>query len=115
MSNLHTNLCCGCSLESPRRGDSNEHPQHRFLSLLLQQTEEPDINPNEQKTPVEKPVRFKVVTEEELQMIENPKQSLSTQRNTKWGTKLFQGTVRVFLFEDWHEITCFLHMGKTEV
>ena len=26
------NLCCGCSLESPRRGDSNnEHPQHRFL------------------------------------------------------------------------------------
>ena len=24
-------LCCGCSLESPRRGDSNEHPQHRFL------------------------------------------------------------------------------------
>ena len=24
-------LYCGCSLESPRRGDSNEHPQHRFL------------------------------------------------------------------------------------
>ena len=31
LSNLHKNLCCGCSLESPRRGDSNEHPQHRFL------------------------------------------------------------------------------------
>ena len=28
---LHKNLCFGCSLESPRRGDSNEHPQHRFL------------------------------------------------------------------------------------
>ena len=28
---LHKNLCCGCSLESPRRGDSNEHPQHWFL------------------------------------------------------------------------------------
>ena len=31
MSNLHKNLCCGCSLESLRRGDSNEIPQHRFL------------------------------------------------------------------------------------
>ena len=28
---LHKNLCCECSLESPCRGDSNEHPQHRFL------------------------------------------------------------------------------------
>ena len=28
------NLCCGCSLESPGRGDSNEHPQHRFLAHL---------------------------------------------------------------------------------
>ena len=28
---LHKNLCCGCSLESPRPGSSNEHPQHRFL------------------------------------------------------------------------------------
>ena len=27
----HKNLCCGCSLESPHRGLSNEHPQHRFL------------------------------------------------------------------------------------
>ena len=27
------NLCCGCSLESPQRGDSNEHPQHRFRFL----------------------------------------------------------------------------------
>ena len=34
LSNLHKNLCCGCSLESPRRGDSNEHPQHRFLAHL---------------------------------------------------------------------------------
>ena len=25
---LHKNICCGYSLESPRRGDSNEHPQH---------------------------------------------------------------------------------------
>ena len=31
LSNLYKNLCCGCSLESPRRGDSNEYPQHRFL------------------------------------------------------------------------------------
>ena len=31
LSNLHKNLCFGCSLESPRRGDSNEYPQHRFL------------------------------------------------------------------------------------
>ena len=31
---LHKNLCCGCSLESPRQGDSNEHPQHRFLAHL---------------------------------------------------------------------------------
>ena len=28
---FHKNLCCGCSLESPRGGDFNEHPQHRFL------------------------------------------------------------------------------------
>ena len=28
---LHKNLCCGYSLESPCRGDSNEYPQHRFL------------------------------------------------------------------------------------
>ena len=27
----HKNLCCGCSLESPGRGDYNEHPQDRFL------------------------------------------------------------------------------------
>ena len=31
LSNLHKNLCCGCSLELPRQGDSNEHPQHGFL------------------------------------------------------------------------------------
>ena len=33
MSVLHKNICCGCSLQSPRRGDSNEYryPQHRFL------------------------------------------------------------------------------------
>ena len=23
--------CCGCVLESPRRGDSNTHPQHMIL------------------------------------------------------------------------------------
>ena len=34
MSNLHKNLCCGCSIESPRRGDSNEHPQHREAILM---------------------------------------------------------------------------------
>ena len=36
---LHKNVCCGYSLESccgyslesPRRGDSNEYPQHKFL------------------------------------------------------------------------------------
>ena len=31
LSNLHKNLCCGCSLELPRQGDSNKNPQHRFL------------------------------------------------------------------------------------
>ena len=30
---LHKNLCCWCSLESPcvLGGNSNAHPQHRFL------------------------------------------------------------------------------------
>ena len=27
----HKNICCWYSLESPRRGDSNEYPQHMFL------------------------------------------------------------------------------------
>ena len=27
LSNLHKNLCCGCSLESPQRGDSDKHPK----------------------------------------------------------------------------------------
>ena len=27
---------CGCLLELPCRGDSNEHPQHRFLAHLSQ-------------------------------------------------------------------------------
>ena len=31
---IHKNLCCGCSLESPRRDDSNEHPQHRFYEEI---------------------------------------------------------------------------------
>ena len=31
LSILDKNLCCGCSLESPRQGDSNEHPQDRIL------------------------------------------------------------------------------------
>ena len=28
---LHENICCGYSLEAPRRGASNEYPQHTFL------------------------------------------------------------------------------------
>ena len=28
---LPRNICCGCSLELPQRGISNEHPQHMFL------------------------------------------------------------------------------------
>ena len=28
---LHENICCGYSLEVPRRGTSNEYPQHMFL------------------------------------------------------------------------------------
>ena len=28
---LHKNICCGYSLEAPRRGASNEYPQHMFL------------------------------------------------------------------------------------
>ena len=35
---LHKNLCCGCSLESPRRGNSKEHPQHRFGEAFLMST-----------------------------------------------------------------------------
>ena len=27
---LHENICCGYSLEVPRRGTSNEYPQHMF-------------------------------------------------------------------------------------
>ena len=27
------NTCCGCLLESPRRGDSNKYPQHMFLGV----------------------------------------------------------------------------------
>ena len=27
---LHNNICCGCSLEAPRGGASNEYPQHMF-------------------------------------------------------------------------------------
>ena len=27
---LHENICCGYSLEAPRRGASNEYPQHMF-------------------------------------------------------------------------------------
>ena len=27
---LHKNICCGHSLEAPRRGASNECPQHMF-------------------------------------------------------------------------------------
>ena len=34
LSNLHKNLCCGCSLELPRRGDSNEHPQNRIYEEI---------------------------------------------------------------------------------
>ena len=29
---LNENICCGCSLEAPRRGASNEYPQHMFSS-----------------------------------------------------------------------------------
>ena len=28
---LNENICCGYSLEAPRRGASNEYPQHMFL------------------------------------------------------------------------------------
>ena len=27
---LNENICCGYSLEAPRRGTSNEYPQHMF-------------------------------------------------------------------------------------
>ena len=29
---LNKNICCGYSLEVPRRGTSNEYPQHMFLT-----------------------------------------------------------------------------------
>ena len=29
---LHKNICCGYSLEAPRRGTSKEYPQHMFSS-----------------------------------------------------------------------------------
>ena len=38
------------------------------------------------------PARFKSKTEQELQMYEDSRHSVSTKRNTKWGVKLFQGT-----------------------
>ena len=28
---LHQKICCGYSLEAPRRGASNEYPEHMFL------------------------------------------------------------------------------------
>ena len=28
---FHKTLCCRSSLESPRRGDFNEYPQHRLI------------------------------------------------------------------------------------
>ena len=28
---LNENICCGYSLEAPRRGASNEYPQHVFI------------------------------------------------------------------------------------
>ena len=28
---LNENICCGYSLEAPRRGASNEYPQHMFV------------------------------------------------------------------------------------
>ena len=28
---LHENICCGYSLDGPRGGTSNEHPQHVFM------------------------------------------------------------------------------------
>ena len=31
LSGLHRDLCCGCSLESPRRGDSNGRPRRGFV------------------------------------------------------------------------------------
>ena len=31
---LHKNVCCGYSLESPRRGDSNEYLQHIFYGEM---------------------------------------------------------------------------------
>ena len=34
LSNLHKNLRCGCSLESPQQGDSNEHPQRSEAILM---------------------------------------------------------------------------------
>ena len=33
---LHKNICCGCSLELPRRGDSNEHQQHMFFWTTIE-------------------------------------------------------------------------------
>ena len=31
---LHENICSGYSLESPRRSDSNEYPQHSFCGEI---------------------------------------------------------------------------------
>ena len=31
---LHNNICCGYSLEAPRRGASNEYPQHMFYGEM---------------------------------------------------------------------------------
>ena len=31
---IKNNICCGYSLEAPRRGASNEYPQHMFYGEL---------------------------------------------------------------------------------
>ena len=50
---LHKNICCGYSLESPWRGDSNQYPQHTFLlsfdEIMFQLSSNPYYSPALQK------------------------------------------------------------------
>lgn len=52
------------------------------------------------------PKRFKSMTEEQIQMFEDSRQSNSTKRNTKWGVKLLQGIYLTHLKIISRNLTC---------
>ena len=56
-----------------------------------QQSLVPSVDQKSEET--KQPKRFKTVTEEHMQMIEDQRQSLSTKRNTKWGVNYARHTM----------------------